>query len=319
VKGSLRTLLAFAAIFAASALAQEYPAKPVRIIVPYAPGGGTDTTARLAAVRLQAAFGQPVVVENRPGASANIGTEFVAKAPADGYTVLITAPNFSTSEALFPNLGWRTEDFAPVIHLVRYANVLVASTASQIAGFDDFLARAKGAARPLSYGTPGAASYTHLAMELLKLRTGANLEHVAYKGSGPLKNDLLGGHVPLGADGLGGQMDLIRAGKVKALAVLAPRRAALAPDIASLGDFGIGDVDGTGWYGALVPAATPAPVVARLNRELAGALAHPEVRERLTALGVEAVGGSPDEFRAYLLAERRKWAAVIQSASIKAD
>jgi tripartite-type tricarboxylate transporter receptor subunit TctC len=319
VKGSLRTLLAFAAIFAASALAQEYPAKPVRIIVPYAPGGGTDTTARLAAVRLQAAFGQPVVVENRPGASANIGTEFVAKAPADGYTVLITAPNFSTSEALFPNLGWRTEDFAPVIHLVRYANVLVASTASQIAGFDDFLARAKGAPRPLSYGTPGAASYTHLAMELLKLRTGANLEHVAYKGSGPLKNDLLGGHVPLGADGLGGQMDLIRAGKVKALAVLAPRRAALAPDIASLGDFGIGDVDGTGWYGALAPAATPAPVVARLNREFAGALGHPEVRERLTALGVEAVGGSPDEFRAYLLAERRKWAAVIQTASIKAD
>jgi len=319
VNASLRTLLALAAVFAASALAQEYPTKPVRIVVPYAPGGGTDTTARLAAARLQAVFGQPVVVENRPGASANIGTEFVARAPADGYTVLITAPNFSTSEALFPNLGWRTEDFAPVIHLVRYANVLVASTASQIASFDEFLARAKGAPKPLSYGTPGTASYTHLAMELLKLRTGANLEHVAYKGSGPLKNDLLGGHAPLGADGLGGQMDLIRAGKVKALAVLAPRRAALAPDIASLGDFGIRDVDGTGWYGALVPAATPPGVVARLNRELAGALGHPEVRERLATLGVEAVGGSPEEFRAYLLAERRKWAAVIQTANIKID
>ena len=317
--GSLRTLLALTAVFAASALAQEYPAKPVRIVVPYAPGGGTDTVARLAAARLQATFGQPVVVENRPGASANIGTEFVARAAADGYTVLVTAPNFSTSEALFPSLGWRTEDFAPVIHLVRYANVLVAATASQLAGFEDFLARAKGAARPISYGTPGAASYTHLAMELLKLRTGANLEHVAYKGSGPLKNDLLGGHVPLGADGLGGQMDLVRAGKVKVLAVLAPRRAALAPDIPCLGDLGIGDVDGTGWYGALVPAATPGPVVARLNREFAGALGHPEVRERLTALGVEAVGGSPDEFRAYLFTERRKWAAVIQTANIKAD
>jgi len=306
-------------IFIGAAAAQEFPGKPVRIVVPYAAGGGTDTVARLIAVRLSAAFGQPVVVENKPGASANIGTEFVARAPADGYTVLVTAPNFATSEALFDKLAWRFEDFIPVIHLVRYANVLVAAPQSQLASVEQMIARAKASPGSLTYGTPGTASNTHLAMELLKQRVSINIQHVAYKGSGPLKNDLLGGHVPLGADGLGGQMDLIKAGKVKALAVLAPKRAALAPDVPSLGELGMSDVDGTGWYGALVPAGTPAAVVARLHAAFAAALQAADIRERLTAIGVEPVGGSGEEFRSYLLGERKKWAGVIRTAQIKAD
>ena len=315
----LARILLFSVSFIATAAAQEFPGKPVRIVVPYAAGGGTDTVARLMAARLSAAFGQPVVVENKPGASANIGTEFVARAPADGYTVLVTAPNFTTSEALFDKLAWRFEDFAPVIHLVRYANVLVAAPQSQIGSVDEMIARAKASPGSLTYGTPGTASNTHLAIELLKQRVSINIQHVPYKGSGPLKNDLLGGHVPLGADGLGGQMDLIKSGKVKALAVLAPKRAALAPDVPSLGDLGIGDVDGTGWYGALVPAATPAAAVARLHAAFAAALEAAEIRDRLTAIGVEPVGGSGEEFRSYLLGERRKWAGVIRAAQIKAD
>ena len=319
MKTLARRLILLAVLSMTGAAAQEYPNKPIRIVVPYAAGGGTDTVARLMAPRLSASLGQPVVVENKPGASANIGTEFVARAPADGYTVLVTAPNFATSEALFDKLTWRFEDFTPVIHLVRYANVLVASTGSQLAGMEQMIARAKASPGALTYGTPGAASNTHLAMELLKQRVSIDIQHVAYKGSGPLKNDLLGGHLPLGADGLGGQMDLIKSGKVKGLAVLAPKRSPFAPEMPSLGDLGINDVDGTGWYGALVPAATPAAVVSRLHGALAAALQLDEVRERLTGIGVEPVGGTGEQFRAYLLGERRKWADVIRTAQIRAD
>ena len=316
---SLRTILFVALCAAANLAAQDYPAKAIRLVVPYAAGGGTDTVARLMATRLAASFGQPVVVENKPGASTNIGTEFVARAPADGYTALVTAPNFATSEALFDKPGWRFEDFTPVIHLVRYANVLVAAPGSQLTAVDQLIARAKAAPGSLAYGTPGTASNTHLAVELLKRELAIDIRHVPYKGSGPLKTDLLGGHIPLGADGLGGQMDLIRSGKVKALAVLGPRRSALAPEVPSLGDIGIQGVDGTGWYGALVPAATPPAVVARLHGAFAAALQALEVRERLTVIGVEPVGGTGEEFRAYLLAERSKWAGVIRAAQIKAD
>jgi tripartite-type tricarboxylate transporter receptor subunit TctC len=271
------------------------------------------------AARLTTAFGQQVIVENKPGASANIGAEFVARSPADGYTVLVTAPNFTTSEALYERLTWRFEDFIPVIHLVRYVNVLVAAPNSQLSTVEQVIARAKASPGSLSYGTAGAGSNSHLAMELLKQRVSMNMEHVPYKGSGPLKTDLLGGHVPLGADGLGGMVDLIKAGKVKAIAVLAPKRTPLAPDVPSLGDFGINDVDGNGWYGALLPAGTPPAVVSRLHDAFAAALQVPEMRERFTAIGVEPVGGSSEEFRSYLLGERKKWANVISTAKIKVD
>ena len=312
-------LLLPALLSATGALAQDYPAKPIRIVVPYSPGGGTDTVARLMAQRLATAFGQPVTVENKPGASANIGAEFVARSPADGYTVLVTAPNFTTSEALYEKLTWKFDDFIPVIHLVRYANVLVASPESQLATVPQMVARAKDKPGSLTYGSAGTGSNSHLAMELLKQRVGASIEHLPYKGSGPLKTDLLGNHIPLGVDGLGGLVDLIRSGKVKALAVLAPRRTPLAPEVPSLGDFGINDVDGNGWYGALVPAGTPPAVVAKLHGAFAAALQAPEMRERLTGMGVEPVGGSSEEFRAYLLGERRKWAGVISTAKIKVD
>lgn len=308
-----------AMLFATGAAAQGYPNKPIRIVVPYSPGGGTDTVARLMATRLSAAFGQQVVVENKPGASANIGAEFVARSPADGYTVLVTAPNFTTSEALYEKLTWRFEDFIPVIHLVRYGNFLVAAPGAQIDSVEQMVARAKAAPGSLTFGSAGTGSNSHLAMELLKQRAGVTIEHVPYKGSGPLKTDLLGNHIPLGVDGLGGLGELIKTGKVKPLAVLAPKRTPLAPEIPSLGDMGINDVDGNGWYGALVPAGTPAAVVSRLHGAFAAALQAPEMRERFTAMGVEPVGGSSEEFRAYLLGERKKWAEVIKAAKVKVE
>jgi tripartite-type tricarboxylate transporter receptor subunit TctC len=319
MKRFLGPLFLAAMLCATAAPAQDFPNKPIRIVVPYSPGGGTDTVARMMAVRLTAAFGQSVIVENKPGASANIGAEFVAHAPADGYTVLVTAPNFTTSEALFAKPGWRFEDFTPVIHLVRYANVLVAGPGTKLASLEQLVAQAKAAPHSLSFGSAGTGSNSHLAMELFDQRAGIQVDHVPYKGSGPLKTDLLGGHVPLGVDGLGGLGELIRTGKVKALAVLAPKRSPLAPEIPSLGDIGIKDVDGNGWYGALVPSGTPAAVVARLNAAFAAALQAPDVHAQFDKMGVEAVGGSSAEFRNYLLGERKKWAAVIKSANIKAD
>ena len=311
--------MAVMALSGIGATAQEFPNKPIRIVVPYSPGGGTDAVARMMAQRLSITLGQSVVVENKPGASANIGSEFVARAPADGYTILVTAPNFTTSEALYDKLSWRFDDFIPVIHLVRYANVLVSAPDSKMATVPEMVARAKAAPGMMTYGSAGTGSNSHLAMELLKQRVGINPEHVPYKGSGPLKTDLLGNHLLLGVDGLGGMIELIKNGQVKALAVLAPRRTPLWPDVPSLGDFGINDVDGNGWYGALLPAGTPPAVVAKLHSAFAAALAMPEMRERLMAMGVEPVGGSSESFRTYLLGERRKWSDVINTAKIKVN
>lgn len=302
-----------------TAMAQDFPNKPIRIVVPYSPGGGTDAVARMMAQRLTTSLGQSVVVENKPGASANIGAEFVARSPADGYTILVTAPNFTTSEALFDKLTWRFDDFIPLIHLVRYANVLVASPDSKMTTVPEMVSRAKAAPGLMTYGSAGTGSNSHLAMELLKQRVAINPEHVPYKGSGPLKTDLMGNHILLGVDGLGGMVELIRNGQVKPLAVLAPRRTPLWPEVPSLGDYGINDVDGNGWYGALLPAGTPAAVVTKLHAAFASALATPEMRERLMGMGVEPVGGSSEAFRAYLLGERRKWADVISTAKIKVN
>ena len=210
LKALVSGLMAVMAMSSISAIAQEFPHKPIRIVVPYSPGGGTDAVARMMAQRLSITLGQSVVVENKPGASANIGSEFVARAPADGYTILVTAPNFTTSEALYDKLSWRFDDFIPVIHLVRYANVLVSAPASTMATVPEMIARAKAAPGMMTYGSAGTGSNSHLAMELLKQRVGINPEHVPYKGSGPLKTDLLGNHLLLGVDGLGGMIELIK-------------------------------------------------------------------------------------------------------------
>ena len=188
-----------------------------------------------------------------------------------------------------------------------------------MATLPEMVSRAKAAPGLMTYGSAGTGSNSHLAMELLKQRVAINPEHVPYKGSGPLKTDLMGNHILLGVDGLGGMIELIKTGQIKALAVLAPKRTPLWPDVPSLGDFGINDVDGNGWYGALLPIGTPPAVVAKLHAAFASALAMPETRERLMAMGVEPVGGSSETFRTYLLGERRKWADVISAAKIKVN
>lgn len=297
----------------------EFPDKPIRFVVPYAAGGGTDLVARFVAQKLTVITAQQVLVDNRPGASSNIGTEMVAKSLPDGYTVLVTAPNFSTSEALSPKLGWKTEDFAPVIQFTKHSNILVASSASQIANFKQFVERAKSGQAVLSFGSPGTASAAHLVIELLKMKINVPLEHIGYKGSTPLKTDLMGGHIPLGADGLSGQMEAIKSGKVVALAILGPKRSPFAPEIPSLGDYGLNDIDGTGWYGALVPASTPQSTINKLHNWFTLILKDQEVKDKLATIGVEPAGGTPEQFKSYLLSEREKWSAVIKLANIKME
>ncbi len=307
------------ALATAPAIAQDYPSKLVHIIVPYPPGGGTDTVARLIAPKLSDVLKQPVIVENRPGASTNIATEFVAKSAPDGYTLLLQAPNLATNEAMFSRVGWNLRDFTGVIHLVRYANVLIAGPGAKVADFKDLLAQSKLNPKVYSYGTPGVGSLSHLSTELLKARTGLAIEHIGYKGSGPLNNDLLGGHLPLATDNLNSQLNNIRGGKVKPLVVLSSRRDPAAPQVPSLADFGITDFEGGGWYGIIAPARTPAPIVARLNAEIGKILRLPDVRERILSLGLEIVGGTPEEFTLHIAAEARKWSEVIRVGNIKAD
>jgi tripartite-type tricarboxylate transporter receptor subunit TctC len=297
----------------------EYPDKPIRFIVPYAAGGGTDLVARFVAQKLSNITSQQVLVDNRPGASSNIGTELVAKSLGDGYTILVTAPNFSTSEALSQKLGWKTEDFSPVIQFTKHSNVLVASSSSQIGNFKQFTERTKSGQPVLSFGSPGTASAAHLVIELLKMKVGIPLEHIGYKGSTPLKTDLMGGHILLGADGLSGQMEAIKSGKVIALAILGPKRSPFSPEIPSLGDYGINDIDGTGWYGALVPVSTPQITISKLHNWFSTILKEQEVKDKLAMIGVEPGGGSSDQFKAYLLSEREKWGAVIKAANIKME
>lgn len=310
---------AASAVGIASALAQDYPTKPVRIIVPYSAGGGTDTVARLISPRLSEALGQPVIVENRPGASTNIASDFVAKSAPDGHVLLLQAPNLATNEAMFRNLSWSPRDFTGVIFLVRYSNVLVAGPGANSTDFKEMLARSKVDSGAFSYGTPGVGSLSHLSTELLKSRTGLVMEHVGYKGSAPLATDLVGGHLPYATDNLNSQLNNIRSGKVKAIIVLSSRRDPAAPEVPSLEDFGIPDFEGGGWYGIVAPAGTPAAIVARLNAEIAKILQTAQVRERITSMGLEIVGGSPEKFTRHFLAETKKWGDVIRAASLKSE
>jgi tripartite-type tricarboxylate transporter receptor subunit TctC len=297
--------------------AQEYPSRPLRIVVPYPAGGGTDTVARLIGPKLADAFKQPVIVDNKPGASTSIGTDFVAKAPADGYTLLLQAPNIVTNETLAINPPWTARDFTGVVLLVKYANVLVTGPATPISDLNQLILLSKGPGKPLTYGTPGVASLSHLSTELLKALTGLKMEHIGYKGSAPLTPDLLGGHLPLATDNLNGQLTNIKSGKIRPLVVLSSRRSPVAPEIPSLAEHGINDFEGGGWYCIVVNAKTPTPVIARLNQEINTALRMPDVREKISAMGVEIVGGTVDEFNRHLATEARKWGEIIKSAGIK--
>jgi tripartite-type tricarboxylate transporter receptor subunit TctC len=316
-----RAIAAFAMLFAAAvapaaAQGDAFPSRPLRYVVPYAPGGPTDTVGRLVAAELSKRLGQQVIVDNRPGANANIGAEFVAKAPADGYTLLQgTSSTHGSNPALYPKLPYDAQrDFVAVIPLIEgpvYLGVGPKSAANTTA---ELLAFARANPGKLNYGTPGPGSPQHLAGELLKLRAGIDMVAVHFKGAAPAMTALLGGEIDIVFDSTA--LAQARAGKLKVLGVSTRKRWPLAPDVPTLEEGGVAGFEVRGWFGLFAPRATPGAVVERLNREINDVLALPAVRTRLTEMGYQPVGGGAAAFAESIRAETATWAAVVKAANL---
>jgi tripartite-type tricarboxylate transporter receptor subunit TctC len=307
-----------AALLATAVQAQDYPSKSIRFIVPFPPGGSSDLIARIIAPRMGERMGQPVLVENRPGAGGMIGVDMVAKAPPDGYTIgLAAAGALSSNISLYPSMPFHPEkDLAPISMLAIIPFFLVAHP-SQPASLKLLIEAAKAKPGGLSIGYGGNGSTMHLAGELFNMMAGVKLQPVPYKGSGPVSTDVLGGQVPLGVVDVPSAIAHVRAGKMRALAVTSKRRIAAAPEVPTFEEAGVPGYEAIGWFGAVAPAGTPAAIIQRLNAEMAAALAVPEIRERALAAGAEPFTNTPQEFAAIIREETRKWAEVIRTAGIK--
>jgi tripartite-type tricarboxylate transporter receptor subunit TctC len=310
--------LGFAAALAAGlAHAQaDWPNKPIRMIVPYPPGGGTDVVARIVNEKLAAELGQPIVIDNRGGAGGSVGTEIASKAAPDGYTILLTLSSHTINPKLFPKLGYDVErDFIPVSLAASIPQILVANPSVPASNMQELLAWIKANPGKVNYASVGIGSPAHIAGELFKLRTGVQMTHVPYKGGGPAITDTIAGQVPLAIVSMPAALQFVKAGRLKALAVASAKRSASAPDVPTIAEGGL-DVVVESWYGVLVPAKTPAPVVAKLNAAMVKVLAMPDVKEKLFAQGAEAVSNSPAEFEAIIKDELGKWEYVIREAKI---
>lgn len=300
--------------------AQPYPSKPIRFIVSFPPGGSADLVARAIAPRMAERLGQPVLVENRPGAGGNIGVDAVAKAPPDGHTIgLAAAGALAVNASLYPSMPFNPEkDLAPISALAMIPFFIIAHPA-QPPTLAELITAAKARPGALSYGHGGNGSAMHLAGELLKMMAGINLVAVPYKGSGPVSADVLGGQLPLGVVDVPSAIASVRAGRLRALAVSTARRIQAAPEVPTAAEAGVAGYEAIGWFGAVAPAATPPEIVHRLAAEMRAALDAPDIRERMLAAGAEPFTSSPQAFAAFIRAEARKWAEVIRVAGVKAD
>jgi tripartite-type tricarboxylate transporter receptor subunit TctC len=311
----LLLLLAFAGS------ANAFPTKPVRIIVAFPPGGGTDIVARLIAPRLGESWGQPVVVENRAGASGTIGTEAAARADADGHTLFMaTMGNVTANQHLYPKMAIDPlRAFAPVTKVVDVHFVFMANPALPAGSVKEVVELAKKRPGELHYSSSGPGGAPHLAMELFKRQAGIDLTHVPYKGSGPGMTDLLGGRVMMTMDSLLQGYPNIKAGKLKALAVLGPKRSALLPEVPTMAEAGVAGYALTNWFGLLAPAATPREVIVKVHADVTRVLREGEIQKRIAEMGADVVGNTPEEFAAAMRAESAQWADIIKSANIKAE
>ncbi len=312
--------LAFALVAPVLAFAQEaYPTKPVRIIVPFAAGGVADLLPRIVGERLAQKWGQPVIVENKVGASGNIGMAEGARAAPDGYT-LVLAPtgNLTVNPTLFPKLPFDTyRDLAPVTLLAQSPNVLVVHPSVPAKSFGELVAYAKANPDKLNFASPGDGSGAHLAGELLKIDAGIKATHVAYKGIAPAVNDLLGGNVQMMFAGISTILQHVKTGKLVAIAIASPRRNPQLPDVPTVDESGLPGFDVTSWYGIVARAGTPAAIVAKLQRDMAEALGSDEVKAKLAGLGLEPVGNTPEAFDALIKTESRKWTDIVRKANIQ--
>jgi tripartite-type tricarboxylate transporter receptor subunit TctC len=317
------TLLWVAALFCVTnAFAQDakdYPNRPIRFIIPYPPGGGTDVVARILSEPLAAVLGQPIIIDNRGGAGGSLGTELAAKAAPDGYTILFTLSSHTINPKLYANLPFDTErDFTPVSLAALSPQILVANPSLPVNNMRELIALAKREPGKLNFASVGTGSPAHIAGELLKLKAGIDIVHVPYKGGGPAVADTLGGQVQLAFVTLPAAMQQVKAGKLKALAIASDQRSAVAPDIPTIAETVPGCVVNS-WYGALAPAKTPPAIVAKLQAAFAKVLTMPEVKEKLFAQGAEAKSSTSAEFAARIHDELKEWEYVIHEAKIKVE
>ncbi len=308
-------------LFSFQATAQEWPSRSIRLVVPFSPGGIADTSARAVSDRLGARLGQPVVIENRPGAAGNIGTEMAAKSAPDGYTLLLGYDGtIVVNPHVYSKLGFDVlRDFAPVTKLGDAGVIVVAHPSVPANNLRELIALAKASPGSLSYGSAGTGSSAHLACELLSQRTGTNLVHVPYKGGGQAIADAVGGQIPLACTAVAGANPFLKSGRLKGLGLSSAKRAAGAPDVPTFIESGLPGFVVDSWVGILAPAKTPRPVVERLQREIAAVLKEPEVRERYAVLGIEPVGNSPEEFGAQIRADLERWGPVVKQANIRIE
>ena len=313
-------LAALMLVFGATALAQEYPAKPIRVVVPFPPGGGSDLMARTVMQKLGESLGATMIIDNRGGAGGSIGSDIVAKSPADGYTLLIISGAHAINPSLYPKLPYDSvRDFAPVTMFTSGPGLLVVHPSVPAKTVKEFIALAKSRPGQLNYASAGIGTPPHLAGELFKTMAGVDIVHVPYKGNGPAYTDLIGGHVSVMFPTIPTAIPHVRAGKLRALAVTTRSRTPIAPELPPISESGVPGYDVSSWYGLLAPAGTPAAVVSRLQREIAKVLRSPDVGEKLTAQGLDLVGSTPDAFAAVIKSEIMKWAKVVKASGARAD
>jgi len=317
----MRTLLLLGLIFFAAGLsAQTFPQRPVRIVVPFPPGGSTDITARLIAPQLQEAWKQPVLVENRPGAGANIGAEFVAKSAPDGHTLLLATTALAASAAIAEKLAYDPrKDLVPVVFLSSIPNVLVVPPSLPASTPQEFVALARAQPGKLNFASPGATTGQRLTFELLKQMTGIDVVHVPYKGGAPAGQAVIAGEVQSMIMNVVEAVPHLKAGRLKAIAATTARRAAMLPELPTLSETVAPGLDASVWQGVLASGGTPRHIIERINRDLAAALAQPDVRERLAGMGMELGPGSPADFERFLGEEISKWSRVAKAANVKAE
>ncbi len=311
---------AFCVLFACAAAAQSYPAKSIRFIFPFPPGGPTDLLGRAVAQKLSEQVGQQVVADNRPGAGGNLGLELAAKSPPDGYTIVLSSPLVAISSSLYAKLNYDpVKDLAPIALIASIQNVLLVHPSVPAKSLKELIAIARAAPGKLNYGSGGVGTTTHLAPELLQSLQKIRITHVPYKGSGQALIGLIGGEVDLLIMAVPAASAQINAGKVRALAVLAAQRSSVIPTVPTAKEAGIENYEVPIWYGILAPAGTPRDIITRLNGELVKALTSADLKERLATVGIEPMTSTPEQFGSFIRSEAARYAKVIKDAGIKSE